>query len=99
MPAPLKNPPGIIWNDACILARAGRSPEGVRSLMEQYNQPLPTQTAVYQWVSRGIIPDRWRPALVYALLASNRITMDDLFAARAKAQPENVPGAQPEAVQ
>lgn len=69
----------VHWNDPKILDAAGRSPDAVRALLSQFDQPAPTDWAVYQWASRGKIPNHWRAALVYALLATKRIGLADLF--------------------
>jgi len=73
------NPAIIAWNDPAILKAAGTSPDAIRQHFAKTGQPLPTDWAVYQWSSRRRIPDRWRAALVYALMNTNRITPRDLF--------------------
>lgn len=69
----------VCWDDPTILRKAGNSPEGVRNLLARYGQEQPTALAVYQWVSRRSIPNKWRAALVYALLAEQRASTMDLF--------------------
>lgn len=69
----------IAWNDAAIMAAAGESPESVRAILVRHKQPAPTDYAVYQWSSRRLIPNQWRPRLVYALLRENRIDVGQLF--------------------
>lgn len=72
-------PKQVHWNDPKILDAVGRSPEAVRGLLARFNQPAPSDWAVYQWVSRNRIPNHWRAALVYALLATKRIGLAELF--------------------
>jgi hypothetical protein len=72
-------PTALAWNDPQILTCAGRAPEPIIDLLAQMKQPIPTTTAVYQWVSRNTIPDAWRPRLVYALLKTHRIELAQLF--------------------
>lgn len=69
----------IVWRDEEILRRAGGTPRSVQALLSKYSLPLPTPWAIYQMVSRKNIPDRWRAAIIYALLADRAIAPNDLF--------------------
>ena len=69
----------IVFHDAEILRIAGNLPAPIISLFTKYNLPAPVAGAVYQWVSRKNIPDKWRAALIYALLAEGRISVNQLF--------------------
>jgi hypothetical protein len=69
----------IYWDDVAILRAAGGAPEPIRALLRDQRQPLPTEMAIYQWVSRGRIANEFRPRLVYALLRAGKITFKDLF--------------------
>lgn len=72
----------IVWNDKQILAAAGSTPAGVIAILSEHKQPLPTPTAVYQWLHRRNIPDHWRAPLVYALLHAKKLPLGSVFAVR-----------------
>lgn len=69
----------LVWNDAAILEAMGRSPELAKDLLRRNGQPLPSDQAVYQWVSRKRLPDRWRPKIIYALMREQKIDVGRLF--------------------
>ena len=70
---------GVHWNDYRILEAAGLTPEPVRLLLAQYQQPLPSYGAIYQWASRRKIPDRWRAPIIYCRRADERLGPRELF--------------------
>lgn len=83
--------PTILWNDAQILAAAGRTegqpvPPGtsrhaqaVRALFQKHGIEAPTPWAAIQWVRRGNIPDRWRATVVYLLMLDKLLVSGSLF--------------------
>jgi hypothetical protein len=79
MSASEQKPLHVQWDDEKILVAAGKSPEAVRAILAQYDQATPSVWAVYQWWSRKLIPNDWRAALIYAVLASDKIDVSDLF--------------------
>jgi hypothetical protein len=72
-------PQDIAWNDKTILEAFQSNPRVVQDELRKLGLKVPTSTAVYQWVSRGRIPDRWRPTLIYVLMRDGKITVRDLF--------------------
>lgn len=72
----------IGWNDPEIIMAAGPAPDAVRALLRAHSQPEPTDQAIYQWASRKRIPDKWRPAVVYALMRENKLPLAKLFRRR-----------------
>jgi hypothetical protein len=90
MPHPTKKDRTCVhWNDPAILLAAGNAPEPIKRLLAQYEQPVPSDLAIYQWISRRRITHVWRAPLLFALLADGKIKTDKLFrlgsAARADA--------------
>lgn len=69
----------VYWNDEKILSAAGQSPEAICNLLAEHEQGQPTAIAVYQWVSRCKIPDKWRSRLTFCLLKSGRMSVGDLY--------------------
>lgn len=68
----------VAFDDTAILDALGSSPEVVRRNLRVYKQAHmdePTAMAIYQWVSRGKISEKWRPRLLYAALKSGKLTM------------------------
>lgn len=76
----LPRPVPVTWNDAKLIAAAGGNPESIKALLLAERQPVPTDLAIYQWVSRSAIANKWRPRLVYALLRAGKVTLADVFA-------------------
>ena len=74
-----ENPNAVHWNDPLILEKAGGQPVGVVAMLERNGQGRPSDHAVYQWVSRRHIPDRWRTPLIYCLLLENKAKLGELF--------------------
>lgn len=77
----------IVFHDAEILRIAGNLPAPIISLFDKYRLPSPSVTAVYQWVSRKNIPDKWRAALIYALMSEGRISVNQIFCRTSKQNP------------
>lgn len=81
------NTTAVYWNDPAILDAITYAYPGVHihtatvALLSAHRQgdPAPSLDAVYQWVSRKRIPDRWRVRLIYALLSAQAITPGKLF--------------------
>lgn len=83
--------PAIAWNDVEVLARAGRATgtepalgttahaNAIVAFFEKHKQDAPTFYAVTAWVRRGVVPDRWRAALVYLLMLDSKIATNQLF--------------------
>lgn len=69
----------IVFHDSEILRVAGNLPAPIIALYRKHNLPEPVPGAVYQWVSRKNIPDKWRAALIYALMAEGRISVNQIF--------------------
>lgn len=76
---PLGSVPRVAWNDPLFVSRAGTAPEAVRALLRKHGQPVPSADSIYQWPSRGYIPDRHRPGLIYALMRENNLKLTELF--------------------
>jgi hypothetical protein len=72
-------PQQVHWRDKAIIAAAGSNPEAIRALLDRNSHPAPSDAALYQWKSRGAIPNHWRPALIHALLVEKRVSVDQLF--------------------
>ncbi len=77
----------IAWNDTAILLAAGILPPNVQKLLARAGQPTPSDMAVHQWNSRRMIPNKWRPRLIYALLRENSIDVGSLFRLGSCARP------------
>lgn len=69
----------IQWDDRALLEAAGTRPGPVQQLLQRHGQKVPSDFAVYQWHSRGAIPNQWRPRLLYALLREQKITPARFF--------------------
>lgn len=75
---PKLNPP-VEFHDTALLDAAGRNPEAIQNLLMKWGQPFPSTAAIYQWSSRGKITNRWRAALLYALLSEGKVKLSSLF--------------------
>lgn len=83
-PNNLRTSQDIEWNDAEILAKFNNNPPVVQSRLQALGLRTPTSMAIYQWVSRKRIPDRWRPTLVYVLKRDGDLPDNLLFKRGAK---------------
>lgn len=70
----------VTWNDERLLAAAGGNPKTVKQVLLEAKQPVPSDMAIYQWVSRGVIAHHWRPRLLYALLRAGKVQFAEVFA-------------------
>jgi hypothetical protein len=72
-------PMDIEWHDAAIMTGFQNSPHAVRAQVSALGLAPPTDAAVYQWVSRKRIPERWRPLLIYVLLREQKLAINQMF--------------------
>lgn len=89
--------PAIMWNDVEVLSRAGKATgteptpgtsaqaNAIIAFFQKHKQDAPTYHAAMAWVRRGIVPDRWRAALVYLLMFESKIATNQLFKRAPKA--------------
>jgi hypothetical protein len=91
MPAPIFKQNYVDWNADALLDAAGGAAE-LRGLLSKYKFPLPLPETVYMWRSRGRVPQRWIPTILYVLLREKRITLATALVIRASgpgdAEPE-----------
>jgi hypothetical protein len=87
-------PMDIEWNDAAIMTGFQNSPHVVRGHVSNLGLNPPTVLAIYQWVSRGRIPERWRPLLIYVLLREQKLSINEMFRrGRRLNEPKSAPAA------
>ena len=86
-PNNLRKPQAVVWNDGALLDACGNNIRRIAYTLEKCGvSPRPTANAMYKWISQREIPDRWRPAMVYALLKDGKVATNHLFK-RGKAEP------------
>jgi len=73
MPFPIFHTAYLDWDADAILDAAG-SPAALRDLLKAHGLPVPAAETVYMWRTRGSIPGRWAPSVIYVLLKEKRVT-------------------------
>lgn len=79
MPSPRLDQPHLDWNTVAILEKAGGSAAAIRELLISQNFPAPNELTVYQWKHRRMVPQRWVPTIVYAILRAKKAKLSELL--------------------